>query len=381
MKRLLLSLLCATSLLQAQEVRRALPVTEPSSPAPVVSDPNALASFLAGQPTAMFAAQQSDSFYHQYTAQMEKLRDRYFDNYFLKMRTWSAGELYPRLSMTRPVIYFFGGPDILSALAYYPGAPVYILGGLEPVGSIASPHSLTPAQIAEGLENLRKSTEVVLSYGHFITKDMKAELDRTAFRGVLPILSAFLALAQKQIVSTSYVGVLPDGSLREMGNSYTGGKGVLPGVKIEFRSADSPSVQTLYYIQANVSDDALPQDGGLLRWVGGFGSGNVYLKAASYLMHESYFSRIRKFLLTNDSVLQDDSGIPYRYFAEAGWRCWFFGTYDGTLDIFKKYQQADYQQAFQGGAQELPFGTGYKWRQGQSNLLLAIRPRAAVKPQ
>jgi hypothetical protein len=132
-----------------------------------------------------------------------------------------------------------------------------------------------------------------------------------------------------------------------------------------------------------VADDALKSQGNsVLNWAGSFGQGNVYLKAASYLMHESYFSRIRTFLLTKGaSVLQDDSGIPFRYFQDGNWRVWLFGRYNGTLDIFAKYHQADMAQVFANTRTpvELPFGTGYKWKVGESNLLLAVRqqvPRA-----
>ena len=122
----------------------------------------------------------------------------------------------------------------------------------------------------------------------------------------------------------------------------------------------------------------LKSNGAVLKWASGFGTGNVYLKAASYLLHESYFSRIRSFLLDQGaSVLQDDSGIPLRFFRNGGWRLWFFGNYSGTLDIFKRYYQGDLQAAFAtpGTAVPLPFGTGYKWRIGESNLLLAVKQR------
>lgn len=152
---------------------------------------------------------------------------------------------------------------------------------------------------------------------------------------------------------------------------------MLPGLKIVFRRTPGAGEQTIYYIQANVVDDALKSNGALLRWAGSFGTGNVYLKAASYLMHEPSFSRIREFLLSHaDAVLQDDSGIPYRFFQNGSWQCWLFGTYTGTLDIFTKYYQSDLQAAFASrGAQALPFGTGYKWRLGESNLMLAVRVR------
>ncbi len=372
MKLLLACLLALATPTFAQEIRRALPVDAPTS------SPNDLARFLAGQPAPGLEAFQQDSFYAGYVKGMGNLWERYNRSYFSKMRLWSAVELSPRIAMNRPVFYFFGGPDALSPLAYFPDAPVYILGGLEPVGSIAAPQTLPPPAIVEGLENLKKSTEVILSFGHFITKDMKAELDRTGFRGTLPVVSAFLALAGADILSVDYIGITPGGAMQSFGNSYAGGKGVLPGFKIVFKR-NGAAPQTFYYVQANVVDDALKSNDGLLKWVSSFGMGNSYLKAASYLMHETYFSRIRSFILTHSaSILQDDSGIPFRYLNSGGWNLWLFGTYGGTLDIFKKYHQPDLQAAFAAGpVSPLPFGTGYKWRQGESNLLLAVRVQGA----
>jgi len=387
--RRLLSVLLALSCLAgapAQEIRRAIPVqplapgqqSAPAAPQPAPATPlpplaqDDLARFLAGQPTESLADLQRSGIYGDYVNGLAKLWTRFYQNYFTKMRDWSANELSPRLDMRRPVIYFFGGPDAINPLALYPNAPVYVLGGLEPVGSIADPRTLAPQALQEALDNLNKSLEVILSFGFFITKDMKGDLDRTAFRGVLPVISAFIVLDGGQIVSSSPFAVRGDGS---MGDS---GKGGLPGIKIQFRQGADRPIQTLYYVQANVSDDSMKKDGPLLKWASAFGTGNAYLKAASYLTHETYFSRIRNYLLSQASVLQDDSGIPFHYFREQGWRCWFFGTYSGTLDIFKKYYQPDLQTAFAspGTAAPLPFGTGYKWRQGQSNLLLAVRQEA-----
>lgn len=377
MKRLVLIVLVTFNLSAgAQEVRRALPLGAEARP-------NEVARFLAGVPLpddSDLSQLQKMPGYAEHVRALAKLTRHYDTNYFSKMRSWSAAELSPRISMARPVYYFFGGPDVVSAMALYPDAPVYILGGLESVGSIAAPQTLTPEAVTEGLANLRQSVNVILSYGHFITKDMKAELDRTAFRGVLPVIYTFVVLTGGEVLRSEYVGVKRNGTLGPAGGESAA---VLPGVKITFRKAPGGQEQVIYYVQANVADDALKSQGGaVLTWAGSFGQGNVYLKAASYLMHESYFSRIRSFLLTKGaSVLQDDSGVPFRYFQDGNWRVWLFGRYNGTLDIFKQYHQADLAQVFAASEApvELPFGTGYKWRVGESNLLLAVRqqvPRA-----
>ena len=369
--------------LQAQEVRRAVPSqgVRYSQPLPVLAG-NDVAKFLAGVPlpdASPLSSLQRASWYRGHVTALARLSQRFDRNYYTKMRAWSAAELAPRIPIRVPVYYFFSGPDAVSPLALFPDAPVYILGGLESVGSIMPPNALAPEEVAFGLENLRKSAEVILSFGHFVTKDMKAELDRTAFRGVLPLIYMFIALTGGEIVSTRYIAVVRGGAVQELGSESVQSKGQLPGVRIEFRGRGRSEVQTLFYVQANVADDSLKSNGSLLQWAGSYGAGNVYLKAASYLLHEPYFSRIRSFLLNYAiSALQDDSGIPFRFFRDGRWQLWLFGTYSGTLDIFAKYYQADLQSAFatSGAAAPLPFGTGYKWRLGESNLMLARKQQA-----
>ncbi|MFA7233715.1 MAG: hypothetical protein WC076_06365 [Terrimicrobiaceae bacterium] len=355
-----------------QEVRRALPV---DGGAPSAWDERA--KFLAGVPLAtggLLARLQQQPACRTHSAEFEKMWARYNEHYFSPMRLWSSAELAPRVFMGAPVFYFFSGPDAISSLALFPDAPDFVLGGLEPVGGAPDPAALPPQALPAALENLRKSTDVVLSFGHFITKDMKTELEAGEFKGVTPILLVFLAMSGCEVLDVSYFTV------GGAGMEPRQAKGGLPGVKVTFRKNALSAPQRIHYVQANVSDDALSGSDGLLRWAEGFGPGNVYLKAASYLLHGSYFSRIRGFLLGRaGSVLQDDSGIPLSFFQDGEWRVWFFGAYTGTLDIFKQHYQPKLADAFRSGGVPLAFGTGYKWRVGESNLLLAVKqapPRA-----
>jgi len=423
MKRIFAALFLSVAVVKAQEVRPAIPVNSgpvvvtpnarsvpavpvapatpvvpvapeapplaPLPPAPV--DPSAeswndLAQYLAGMPVqggSPLAPLQRERAYVEHLKNFSTLWRRYQENHMVPIRQWIVSDLRTRVPSNLPVYYFFGGPDAISALAFFPDAPVYILGGLEPVGMIGAPQTLDEAGRAEALENLRKSTEVILNFGHFITKDMKEDLDRSAFRGVLPVITTFVALSGGTILSLDYVGVTSNGALQNFGTTYRTGSGTVPGIKIVFQRNASAAPQTLYYLQADASDGAFKGSGGVARWVGSFGQGVVYLKAASYLMHETYFSNIRNFLMGHAvAVLQDDSGIPFKYFLGGGWQIYFYGTYSGTLDIFRKYYQADLLVAFQSGAaQPLPFGTGYKWKKGESNLMLAVRAAQVPKAE
>ena len=91
-------------------------------------------------------------------------------------------------------------------------------------------------------------------------------------------------------------------------------------------------------------------------------------------MHESYFSQIKDHLLASSSaIIQDDSGIPLRFFDRSLWNLTPYGNYETPTDLFKRYHQNDLAKIFRSKAKPLPFGTGYRWRKGQSNLLLATR--------
>ncbi len=371
--RVLLIFLLACSVCTGQEVRRALPVNSPTS------SWDARAKFLAGVPLLPpepLARMQQDSAYRAHAATFEKMWARYNEHYFSPIRAWSANELAPRIPFSAPVFYFFGGPDAISPLAFFPEASDFLIGGLEPVGALPAVESLPSDRLQGALASLRGSTEVILSFGHFITKDMKTELEAGEFKGVLPVMLVFLAMSGCEVLDVSHFGVRGDGSPVDFAGADR--QGGLPGVRITFRKNSLSAPQRIHYVQANVADDSVQANGGVLKWAASFGKGNVYLKAASYLLHETYFSRIRNFLLSQSfSVLQDDSGIPFSFFRDGQWRCWFFGTYNGTLDIFKKYHQPELLGAFAGSAQAMSFGTGYKWRVGESNLLLAIRQEPA----
>ncbi len=366
-----------------QEVRKALPADLSNS------SWDAKAKFLAGYPLSPnepLAGLQQAAAYREHAAAFEKMWSRYNEHYFSPMRLWSAQELAPKISPADPVIYFFGGPDAISPLAFFPDASDFIMGGLEPVGDVPDPGPIPPQRLNAALASLRKSTDVILSFGFFITKDMRAELDAGEFKGVTPIMLSFLAMSGCEVLDVSYFGVRGDGHSLEYGAAPHPVKGELSGVRITFRKNPLSAPQRIHYVQANVADDELHGKSGLLRWAEGFGLGNVYLKAASYLLHESYFSTIRGFLLRQArSVLQDDSGIPFSFFQDGAWRVWFFGTYTGTLDIFKQYHQPKLIDAYRTSAAPLAFGAGYKWRVGESNLLLAVKqapPKAqpAVAP-
>ena len=341
--------------------------------------PTELGAFLAGRQlpaTSPLAALQDSPAYRQHAREYAAQWYRYDDLYFAPMRSWSANELVPRLGTTSQVTYLFGGPDLVSALALFPSARLYALGGLEPIGHLSNPLSLSPEELEASLAMLRKSTEVVMNFSHFITKDMKTELAASHFQGVFPVILVFLSFTDARIDLAERLTLQPDGSLVP-GKSSSG----QPALRIVFRaSPESPPAEVIY-LQANVADSALQANPAVLQWLASRGPSTGYLKAASYLPQSGGFTRVRDFLLGHcRAIVQDDSGIQLSVFRERDWQVIFFGNYTTPLDIFAKHEQPALRAAYASGAGfPLPFGFGYRWQRGESTLLLALPPTHAPR--
>jgi len=284
-----------------------------------------------------------------------------------KIRTWAPQALGAAYEDTGPMYYMFSGPDFLYANAFFPNASTYILCGIEPVGAIPDLEQIPRSVLPSALANLRKSMDSVLSFSFFITKNMKVDLKQRQLNGTLPVLYVFLARAGCTIDSVALV------SLDRAGNFVPEGKGTTPGVKIAF-AGPSGRPQTLYYFASDVADWAVKTNPNFGKFCEQQGQGVSLLKAASYLMHSENFSQVRGFLLTHSKIiLQDDSGIPYRFFNKEKWNVRFYGRYIGPINRFLKNGQLDLAKENAASSPELlPFSFGYQWQPSRSSLMVAV---------
>jgi hypothetical protein len=283
-----------------------------------------------------------------------------------KIRDWAPQALGAAYQDTGPMYYMFSGPDFLYANAFFPNASTYILCGVEPVGSIPDVTKVPRPALVASLANLRKSLDSVLSFNFFITKNMKVDLRASQLSGTLPVLYVFLARAGCTIDSVELV------ALDKTGAFVPEGKGTTPGVKISF-TGPTGHPQTLYYFTTDLANWAIKVNPNFSKFCEQQGMGVSLLKAASYLMHTDNFSQVRDFLLSHSKVIvQDDSGIPYRYFDCNKWNIRFYGRYIGPISRFLKHGQLDLHK--DNGASNptyLPFSFGYQWKPSQSSLIVA----------
>jgi hypothetical protein len=277
-----------------------------------------------------------------------------------------------------PVLfYMFSGPDFLYASAFFPNASTYVMSGLEPTGPIPDLKKLSRESLAHGLRNIEESLGSILSYSFFQTIDMRRTLVASSLPGTLPILYVFLARSGKTIKDVSLVKIDKDG-IAQVDDRVVGAEAKSPrGVKIEF-VGENGQFQTLYYFSVNVDNDGF-KAGSFMRFCERLGTGDAFVKSASYLMHREKFSEVREFLLGHSRLLlQDDSGIPVSRFDQGRWQLRPFGHYSGPISLFANRYQSKLAQLFdRNRAEPIEFGVGYRWRSQTSNLMLAVKTDAA----
>ena len=336
----------------------------------LASDPSAdaTAKFLAGLPVRGTSLENhsTDSGWAVHATDLDRAWGRLEKEQLSKIHAWAPQALSPSYEDNGPMFYMFSGPDFLYADAFFPNANTYILCGIEPVGPVPDIDKIPRAVLPSALANLRKSLDSVLSWSFFITKNMKVDLKQTQLNGTLPVLYIFLARANCTIDSVTPV------ALDRAGNFVSDGKGTTPGVKIVFFRPTGRE-QTLYYFTSDLADWAIKANPGFLTFCEQQGQGMTLLKAASYLMHSNNFSRVRDFLLGHSKlILEDDSGIPFRFFDPHKWDIRLCGRYHGPINRFKEHPQPDLARAdAEGKAAPLEFSFGYQWQPSRSSLMVA----------
>jgi hypothetical protein len=370
---LLALLLVPTILLAADDAPKASPVpvpdpANPSMPAIVgkesspgdIAAINASAKGLAA--TKAGAPWESSREWTDYKDSLDS-QWHYLDRIRLKaMRAWGDTQLADLREKSSTVFYPFSGPDALYADTLFPNSKILLMAGLEPVGTMPDLAKLqADGKLGPYLAQVKTSLFTILAASFFKTKDMKVDFNGTV-DGLLPAIVVFLARNNYEISELQYVTLDSEGNIHPRG-----GHGA-PGVQITYGGG-----RQLLYFQADLGNDGLKSNPGFVRFMHAHAPGITYLKAASYLCYADYFSTIRDAILEDSAgVVEDDSGIPFKYFEPTHWDVLPYGDYTGPITLFKDYNQPDLAAFYKKTAHpQLDFGSGYKFSPTVSSLLVA----------
>lgn len=338
-----------------------------------------VAAYLAGQPVSKASDLQpltTAPTWQAFATDANKSWTNYHATRTTKIEQWAATELDSVRAGSSTVFYPFSGPDLLNVVTMFPGSSTYVLVGLEPVGSVPRRATLRNPKLFPAL---KASLWSVLNFSFFRTNDMAVNLKSLELDGALPLMMLFAARTGHQIQDVRYVQLSTEGQLTDADSTVIRKPGpkVIPGVELTMLSPAGKE-QKVQYFSADISDWKMGTNKeAVVQYVASLGPLTTYVKSATYLMHKPYFSKIRNLILTRSNyLLQDDSGIAMKYIPAADWRFTYYGTYKRPINLFAKHYQPELTAVYTDTTNRprpLPFGTGYNWRQNDSNLLLARR--------
>lgn len=305
------------------------------------------------------------------------------ENKLPKLIKWREEELKEVTQAGGRLFYPFSGPDFLHAGTFFPEASEIVMIGLEPIGTFPDMDKIAKQSLAGYFNGIQRSLASVLQYSFFQTIHMGADLTGrvSAVDGTLPVIMLFMARTNHKVLYYEKMALNEEGKLVPA-EGYQGNKDTYYATRIDFQRADKPEERkSLYYFSVNLSNGAydgkkgLDEHKPLNTYLKNLKFTSVYIKSASYLMYKPAFSTIKEIILNGAKyVLKDDSGMYFNNFTDGKWDITLFGRYAGPIPLFANYYQRDMAAAYtnkQYPVRPLPFGIGYQFAKGNSNLMLA----------
>ena len=348
---------------------------------------NDLAQFLAGYnggDNNSLKSLESSEVFKSYQTNINSLWKR-TDAKIPTMKEWSSNELSDLNANGGTLFYPFSGADFLHAELFFPNHDNIVMIGLEPIGTFPDLQLKNKdTTFSTYMSQLKKSMNAILGLSFFRTiamaNDFKSDLD-----GTLHVLMHFMARTNHEVLHQEQVAIMPNGELTNDLSSLSDSTYI--GNRYFFKRNGEDKIRTLTYFAVNIQNVPYVSRGGLaakglktrtdlVEYIKEIDIKSTYLKSASYLMHRPTFSIIRDLILNeSEYILQDDSGIPAQYFDSNQWNLTFYGNYSQPISLFENRYQEDLKEIYlnKKNIKNLPFGIGYQFRKGTSNLMRASK--------
>ncbi len=304
--------------------------------------------------------------WRKYKKEMERGWEK-FEKHARVVSSFARSEIPATYDTVSTLFYPFSGPDYLYANIFFPFVKKTILIGLEKPGSIPVFPEKNDS-LEKTLKLYKAAIEEVIQLSFFRTLDMNKELANQTIDGTTPILMLFLARSHMKMLSIEYYKLAPDGALNFLEYNQRGKADV---VVIKYISPNDHTERSLIYLSTNLADPAIKKNKPVYNFLQNIDKPCITLvKSATYLMHKSYFSIVRNTCLNHSLlIVQDDSGIAFKFFDNKIWKLQGYGQYIRPIKLFEEFYEPDYAIFFKTTKiKPLPFRIGYS---NPSNLLIA----------
>ena len=306
--------------------------------------------------------------YKTYGADIDRIWEQYRRHNLEKIETWRMKNI--KITGSGTVLYPFSGPDILNALAFFPQADEYVMIGLEQPGNVPDPLHYQGPNVYNELLKIKKSLRTILQLNLFRTIEMMADFRIDSYSNITGIMMFFLARYGYEILDIKKIHINLSGAIAYGVPRLT--ELTTVGVEFIFRKGKGSPIQAARFFSADLSDASLSQLRGFSSFLSSKKKFITLVKSASYLLSYDNFKIMRTYLLAGSRyILQEDSGIPYRYFSKNDWKFSYFGTYRVIAMFSNRFQRDLDAEMKNKSAEPLPFSFGYGFIPEKSNLMIA----------
>lgn len=308
---------------------------------------------------------QKSSWYLQSIKNIKEMENK-LDDRKIKIVNWHAKYLKETYRI-KTAVYLLSGADLFHLMLFYPQAENYVMIALEDTGEIADQYN--EQELQYGLYSTQNIISNLTKSGYLFSKTMMQFLFKnkhSRFSGVLPVLLYFTAYFKYDIIDITPM------CLNNENQSC-----IFKG--LQFKIIDSKqNLKNIYYFNKKLQPEDFKNNSLLDNFLNNYTDKGLFLKAAVYLFHYEKYLKVNEYLTQQFNIIvQDDSGIPYRYIKMMNYNIKLFGKYKDATDIkstinpFQKDLFIDYQK----NALELPFEFGYAQarKSNLSNLIYAYK--------
>lgn len=294
----------------------------------------------------------------------------------VKINEWNKKNLKESgVSDTSFAFYPFSGGDFIHLNWLLPNAKEYLMVARENVGSIPNLMEMDNKALIKYLKGINIVLRDIYNKSYFITKNMITDINNANHvNGMLPVILWAAAKTNHEIKSVTFFDI------DSTGNTITQTDQKCDGVRIVLKDKLKKQIKTLTYLSVDISNSGFKTKPGVLTYLEKHvpPNANSFVKSASYLLHYTTFSDIRNIIIKkSNSLIQDDTGIPYKYFDNKVWNVKLFGEYEMPVSDFStNLFQKDLNLAYSDStiyAGKLGFSLGYHWGSGNQNQMFSFK--------
>lgn len=336
---------------------------------------NNCARFLAGLEIkdTLFSKWTADSTYKRYKIFTDSNFVVLEQKRFSLMRSWQETVIKPLINDTLNVFYPFSGPDFIHVNPLFPKAKHILMLANEPLGSVPDFSEFADTTRNQYIQKLANSLSDIYKKSYFITRKMNEDFSRKNVNGVIPVFMFFFARSNYIVLditrtyidsSGKYVNEILNDSIKQRS---------IKGVRFLIEDNTNQQRKIVEYFKCDLSNEGFKAHPEFNLFLENKPNVNTFVKSASYLMHYNTFKQIREITLNiSDAILEDDTGIPYKYFKN--WGFLPFGQYTMPVKDFSNVFQPDLDSAYKKVMPSpLPFSLGYHWGTKKQNYMLFTR--------